>query len=238
MSELEVLVELQELDTRLSQLAHRAATLHEREQLALVQEQDSKLQHELAQLAGQLTALRQSQSDREIEIQHLEDRVAKATSSLYGGEMTSPKEATALQSEIDSLSGRQSLLEDQIIEIMEEIEPFAKEESRIEAARSDFQLQISDLEQRISAQATEIESEQESVTAEKRAAEDRAGPQLSALYVENRKRMGDHTAVGRLVGTSCGACFLEIAAVEIDRVRRLPSNEPSECPECGALLVR
>ena len=238
MSELEVLVELQELDTRLSQLAHRAATLPEREQLALVKEQDSKLQHELAQLAGQLTALRQSQSDREIEIQHLEDKVAKATSSLYGGEMTSPKEATALQSEIDSLSGRQSLLEDQIIEIMEEIEPFAKEESRIEAARSDFELQISDLEQRISAQATEIESEQESVTAEKRAAEDRAGPQLSALYVENRKRMGDHTAVGRLVGTSCGACFLEIAAVEIDRVRRLPSNEPSECPECGALLVR
>ena len=238
MSELEVLVELQELDTRLSQLAHRAATLPEREQLALVQEQDSKLQHELAQLAGQLTALRQSQSDREIEIQHLEDKVAKATSSLYGGEMTSPKEATALQSEIDSLSGRQSLLEDQIIEIMEEIEPFAKEESRIEAARSDFQLQISDLEQRISAQATEIESEQESVTAEKRAAEDRAGPQLSALYVENRKRMGDHTAVGRLVGTSCGACFLEIAAGESDRVSRVPSNEPSECPECGALLVR
>ena len=238
MSELEVLVELQELDTRLSQLAHRAATLPEREQLALVQAQDSKLQHELAQLAGQLTALRQSQSDREIEIQHLEDKVAKATSSLYGGEMTSPKEATALQSEIDSLSGRQSLFEDQIIEIMEEIEPFAKEESRIEAERSDFQVQISDLEQRISVQVTEIESEQESVTAEKRAAEDRAGPQLSALYVENRKRMGDHTAVGRLVGTSCGACFLEIAAVEIDRVRRLPSNEPSECPECGALLVR
>ena len=121
LSELEVLVELQELDTRLSQLAHRAATLPEREQLVLVQAQDSKLQHELAQLAGQLTALRQSQSDREIEIQHLEDKVAKATSSLYGGEMTSPKEATALQSEIDSLSGRQSLLEDQIIEIMEEI---------------------------------------------------------------------------------------------------------------------
>ena len=238
MSELEVLVELQELDTRLSQLAHRAATLPEREQLALVQAQDSKLQHELAQLAGQLTALRQSQSDREIEIQHLEDKVAKATSSLYGGEMTSPKEATALQSEIDSLSGRQSLLEDQIIEIMEEIEPFAKEESRIEAERSDFELQISDLEQRISAQVTEIESEQESVTAEKRAAEDRAGSQLSALYAENRKRMGDHTAIGRLVGTSCGACFLEIAAVEIDRIRRLPSDEPSECPECGALLVR
>ena len=238
MSELEVLVELQELDTRLSQLAHRAATLPEREQLALVHEQDSKLEDELNQLASELTALRQSQSDREAEIQNLEDKVARATSSLYGGEMTSPKEATVLQSEIDSLSGRQSLLEDQIIEIMEEIEPFAKEESRIEAERSEFQLQIADLQERISNQVTEIESEQESVMEEKRDTEDRAGSRLSGLYIENRKRMGDHTAIGRLVGTSCGACFLEIAAVEIDRIRRLPSDEPSECPECGALLVR
>ena len=238
LSELEVLVELQELDTRLSQLTHRAATLPEREELIRIQEEDSKLQQDLNQLAGQLTVLRKSQSDREAEIQHLEDKVAKATSSLYGGEMTSPKEATALQSEIDSLSGRQSLLEDQIIEIMEEIEPFAKEESRIEATRTELRTQIADLEHRISAQVTEIESEQHSVTAEKSEVEDRAGPRLSALYTENRKRMGDHTAIGRLVGTSCGACFLEIAAVEIDRIRRLPDDEPSECPECGALLVR
>ncbi len=39
LSELEVLVELQELDTRLSQLTHRAATLPEREELIRIQEQ-------------------------------------------------------------------------------------------------------------------------------------------------------------------------------------------------------
>ena len=73
---------------------------------------------------------------------------------------------------------------------------------------------------------------------EKRGVETRAGSDLVKLYEDNRRRMGDHTAVGRLVGTSCGACFLEIAAVEIDRIRRLPSDQPSECPECGALVVR
>ena len=46
LSELEVLVELQELDTRLSQLTHRAATLPEREELIRIQEQDSKLQQD------------------------------------------------------------------------------------------------------------------------------------------------------------------------------------------------
>jgi len=238
LSELEVLVELQELDIRLSQLAHRSLTLPERDQLEALREQDSKLQSELDEIADELNALRQSQNDREVEIQHLEDKVARATSSLYGDDMTSPKDATVLQSEIDSLSGRQSLLEDQIIEIMEQIEPFANEESRIESARHDCRSQMTALEEQIAAHINEIDSERESVVIEKRNVEERAGGELIELYAENRKRMGDHIAVGRLVGTSCGACFLEIAAVEIDRIRRLPSDEPSECPECGALLVR
>jgi hypothetical protein len=152
--------------------------------------------------------------------------------------MTSPKEAAALQSEINSLSKRQSILEDQIIELMERIEPYATEEARIETARTNCQEAVSTIEGKIASALSEVEDECESVMDEKRGVETRAGSDLVKLYEDNRKRMGDHTAVGRLVGTSCGACFLEIAAVEIDRIRRLPSDEPSECPECGALVVR
>ena len=238
MSELEVLVELQELDTRLSQLAHRSKTLPEYEQLANVQADDRELQNSFGLIEAELSTLRQSQSDREAEIQQLEDKIAKATSSLYGGDMTSPKDAAALQGEIESLSKRQSILEDQIIELMERIEPYATEETRIEKARIDCQEAVTAIEGKIASALSEVEEERESVVDAKRGAETRAGSDLVRLYEDNRKRMGDHTAVGRLVGTSCGACFLEIAAVEIDRIRRLPSDEPSECPECGALVVR
>ena len=91
MSELEVLVELQELDTRLSQLAHRSKTLPEYEQLAILQAEDSELKNSFDEIEVELSALRRSQNDREAEIQQLEDKIAKATSSLYGGDMTSPK---------------------------------------------------------------------------------------------------------------------------------------------------
>ena len=121
---------------------------------------------------------------------------------------------------------------------MEQIEPYATEETRISTARSNCQEAITVIEGEIAAALSEVESERESVVEEKRGVETRAGSNLVKLYEDNRKRMGDHTAVGRLVGTSCGACFLEIAAVEIDRIRRLPSDQPSECPECGALVVR
>ncbi|HAF69100.1 MAG TPA: hypothetical protein DCX77_10340 [Acidimicrobiaceae bacterium] len=238
LSELEVLVELQELDTRLSQLDHKSRTLPELEHLAKLEAEDSELESKFAEIELELSALRKSQNDREVEIQQLEDKVAKATSSLYGGDMTSPKEAAALQSEIDSLAGRQSVLEDQIIELMEEIEPYATEEERIEVARNACLETVLATQDKIAMVLSEIEAERSAVKQEKQSVEERAGNDLVLLYEDNRKRMGDHTAVGRLMGTSCGACFLEIAAVEIDRIRRLPSDQPSECPECGALLVR
>ena len=238
LSELEVLVELQELDTRLSQLSHRYTTLPEKQQIAELQNEDRQLGDQLATIRGELEVLEQSQADREREVQDLEDKIAKSTSALYGGEMTSPKEATALQSEIDSISRRQAVLEDQIIELMEQIEPFAAEETRIATQRNAGEAALQKLEENLATTQAEIEDERRAVNEERAQLEERAGTDLVGLYNQNRTRMGDHTAVGRLVGTSCGACFLEISAVEIDRIRRLPNNEPSECPECGALLVR
>tara|TARA_B110000196_G_scaffold310534_1_gene313414 strand:+ start:66 stop:782 length:717 start_codon:yes stop_codon:yes gene_type:complete len=238
LSELEVLVQLQELDTRLSQLSHRYATLPEHQQITEVQGEEVRLGEQLDTVMIELKVLRRSQTDREAEVQGLEDKIAKSTSALYGGEITSPKEAAAMQSEIESISRRQTVLEDQIIELMEQIEPFALEEAGIEAQRNVGGETLRDLEEQLAAAQAEIEVEQRAVNTERAQIEERAGDDLVALYERNRNRMGDHTAVGRLIGTSCGACFLGISAVEIDRIRRLPSNEPSECPECGALLIR
>ena len=238
LSELEVLVELQELDTRIGQLFYRSDNLPEHEQLMTLKGEDATLQSAIELLLVDLEVLRKDQQDREDEIQLLEDKVAKATSSLYAGDMTSPKDATALQNEIDSLAGRQNILEDQIIELMEQIEPLAAEESRLLLEQGACRTAMGEAESKISEQQAELVSQANSLTKEKEAVFERAGTTLTNLYVEHRSRMGDHTAVGRLVGASCGACFLEISAVEVDRIRRLPNGEPSECPECGALLVR
>ena len=233
-----MLVELQELDTRLAQLSHRSETLPEHRQIVELRAEDARLGEQLAKITSETEVLRQAQRDREAEVQGLEDKIAKSTSALYGGEMTSPKDATALQNEIDSILRRQAVVEDQIIELMEQIEPFALEEAEIEGKRTVGAEALRDVDQLLAATQTEIEGERRAVNKERAEVEERGGVDLVALYDRNRNRMGDHTAVGRLVGTSCGACFLGISAVEIDRIRRLPTNEPSECPECGALLIR
>jgi hypothetical protein len=78
LSELEVLVELQELDTRLAQLSHRFATLPEHKKISEVRGEEEKLEEQLDEIMIELKVLRQSQIDREAEVQGLEDKIAKS----------------------------------------------------------------------------------------------------------------------------------------------------------------
>ena len=68
MSELEVLVELQELDTRIGQLSYRSDNLPEHEQLMTLKGEDATLQSAIELLLVDLEVLRKDQQDREDEI--------------------------------------------------------------------------------------------------------------------------------------------------------------------------
>jgi predicted nucleic acid-binding Zn-ribbon protein len=41
----------------------------------------------------------------------------------------------------------------------------------------------------------------------------------------------------RLVGDHCDGCHLVLSSVEIERIRRLPPDELTTCPECDRILV-
>ena len=77
LSELEVLVELQELDTRIGQLSYRSDNLPEHEQLMTLKGEDATLQSAIELLLVDLEVLRKDQQDREDEIQLLETKLQK-----------------------------------------------------------------------------------------------------------------------------------------------------------------
>ena len=62
---------------------------------------------------------------------------------------------------------------------------------------------------------------------------DELWPEYDAL----RSQLGG-VAVARLAGATCQGCHLALSAVEVDRIRKLPVDEPVHCEECGRLLVR
>jgi hypothetical protein len=134
------LLDVQALDTRLDQLAHRRRTLPEHAALA-------ELETELGVLRDQQVEAETEQSDlaRELkkaegDVDQVRARAERDQQRLDAGQVSSPKELESLQHEIATLGNRQGDLEEVVLEIMERLESSQSRSSELaaqqEAARA------------------------------------------------------------------------------------------------------
>lgn len=236
MSVLEQLLDLQEHDTALDQLRHRREQLPQRTTLAELDAAASELATRRAGVEAERHELVRQQSRLEDEIAIVEEKRTHDDRQLYSGTITSPRDLQALQDEVASLGRRQGTLEDELLEVLTAIEPLDAALAALDAEHDDLVARRATAEQELAAAEQEIDTEIGTVSAERDAvASNIPDDQLSA-YDDARRRHGG-IAVARLVGTSCGGCHLTLSAVEIDRIRKLPADQPATCEECGRLLV-
>jgi hypothetical protein len=237
MSRWDALLAVQEHDTTADQLAHRRSTLPARTELDQTMAAITELEARAAAVEAGRHDLVRAQQRLEDEISSLSEKATAHDKMLYGGSIGNPRELQALQEEIGALKRRISHLEDQEIDLMEQIEPLDGELTALLGQRTALDEQAGALRAQIAEAEVEIEGELERVAAER--AELAAGidPALLAEYESLRPQLGG-IAIARLVGGSCGGCHLGLSAVEIDRIKRLPPEEPARCEECGRLLAR
>ncbi len=93
------------------------------------------------------------------------------------------------------------------------------------------------LESRIAEVESDIDADVASITQERAAAVQGIPDDLLARYDKARSQLGG-VAVARLVRGVCDGCHLTLPAVEVDRIKHLPLDEPVNCEECGRFLVR
>ena len=237
MTDLERLLDLQANDTAADQLRHRVEHLPERAELTRLHQVEADHRASLHDPERSSDALAREQKRLEDEIATIEAKVASVNGQLYGSAMTSPKEAQALQADLESLQRRQSTLEDEVIELMEQLEPVDERLAQIAASI----LVVEEECDRVAATLVENEAE---VLAELHGVEQRreqlAGQVPEALLAEYERLRPLHAgvAVARLAGSTCSGCHLTLAAAEVDVLRRQPVDAIVHCPDCGVLLVR
>jgi len=235
-SVLEQLLSVQEHDTTLEQLRHRRDHLPERAALAVIDTRQTDIRGRRAEVDAQRSDLVREQRRYEDEISALEAKVTEVDRQLYGGSVTSPRELQALQDEIASLRRRADDLETSLLEVLTALEPI---DDTIEALDSES-AGLAEEHAAVTAQlaAAEVAVDDEIAVAERERNEsaDAVPAERIAEYESLRSRLGG-IAISRLVGSSCGACHLSLSAVDIDRLRKLPADEPGSCEECGRMLV-
>jgi predicted nucleic acid-binding Zn-ribbon protein len=234
---LHVLLDLQAHDTTLAQHRHRRATLPERADLAAQQKALAVLDAEIAGVAGEREHLAREQKRLEDDAASVEAKAAAEDKRLYGGTVTSAKELQAIQEEIGALQRRQSTLEDGVLELMVQIEPLDEQLAAFASQRAELQGRADALATAIETTEREIDAQIAAVEAERAALASSVPAPTLAEYDSLRQRLGG-VAVAKLEGGSCRGCHLQLSAVELDRIRRLPKDAVVHCEECGRILVR
>jgi predicted nucleic acid-binding Zn-ribbon protein len=234
---LQRLLAVQDNDRDIDALVHRRLTLPQFEDLEQLGAERQALEGEAELVQGDRHELERAQKRLEDEVAMLEDRTAQENAKLYGGDVTGMKDLQALQDEISGLKERQRLVEDQILEVMETAEPF-------DTQLAVFATKMSALDQRADELRASIDQEQDAIDAEKADTEGRRAEVAGGLSAEliedydNLRSQPGRVGVARLVGRTCHGCHLELSAVEVDRLRKLPADELVHCDECGCILVR
>jgi predicted nucleic acid-binding Zn-ribbon protein len=229
------LLVVQAHDTTIDQLHHRLKTLPEFDALKMMEDEKSHLSTQRAELAEQAHTFGRDQKKLEDDVALIEDRHNAESARLYSGTVTAHKDLEAIQHELETLERRQRTLEDQVIEVMELVDP-------VNVALADLDAKLSGLATRHAGAETSLAESQVEIAGLVTAEEDARAALAAEIdepllkkYEAARAQCGG-VGVSRLLDKTCEGCHLQLPAVELDRIRKSDINELAYC-DCGRILV-
>ncbi|MFD4999421.1 zinc ribbon domain-containing protein [Streptomyces buecherae] len=231
------LLDVQALDVRLSQLAHKRASLPEHAEI-------ETLNADLTQLRDLLVAAQTEESDTareqtkaEQDVDQVRQRAARDQKRLDSGAVTSPKDLENLQSEIASLARRQGALEDVVLEIMERRESAQARAAELTGQVAAVEAKTVDATARRDAATESLDAEIATATKEREVVAGSIPADLLKLYEKLRTQQGG-VGAARLYQRRCEGCRLELNITEINEVKAAKPDEVVRCENCRRILVR
>ncbi|MGW0605492.1 zinc ribbon domain-containing protein [Streptomyces sp. NPDC002644] len=231
------LLDVQALDIRLQQLAHKRRSLPEHAEI-------ESLTKDLTQLRDLLVAAQTEEGDcareqtkAEQDVDQVRKRAARDQQRLDSGAVSSPKDLENLQREITSLAKRQGDLEDVVLEVMERRESAQARVAELTERVASVQAKLDDATARRDAASQELDGEAASVTKERQVVSASVPADLLKLYEKLREQQGG-VGAARLYQRRCEGCQLELNITEVNEVRAAAADAVVRCENCRRILVR
>ncbi|PSK82597.1 hypothetical protein CLV63_14210 [Murinocardiopsis flavida] len=231
------LLDLQDIDSRIDRLAHRAATIPETAEMRRLDSRMVELRDSAVLAETDLSDLDREQRKAESDVDQVRARSERDAKRMAAGQVSSPKELEGLQSEIDSLRRRQDELEDVVLNVMERREGA---EARLAAARKELAEAEAEREaaaERRSAALLEIRADEDAEKDRRGRVSAEIPEDLLALYTKLREQ---HSGVGAaaLRYGRCEGCKMALSTAELGEIRLAASDDVIRCEDCRRILVR
>lgn len=231
------LLDLQELDTKLSQLAHKKRNLPEGASLAESERAMAATRDKHVAVSTEVADLEREQAKAEADVELVRARARKDQALMDSGAVNAAKQLEELQHEVASLARRQAALEEVELEVMERLEGAQARLVDAATARESAARANDSAKAAFEAAVRDIDMEAERVRVERtRVAADIPGD-LGKLYDKLRVDIGG-TGAAALYRGACQGCRMQLTPVDIGRLRDAPAEDVVRCEECRRILVR
>jgi len=229
-----LLLDLQALDTKLAQLAHRASTLPEAGVVTELTAGREALQRRLVEQRGAVEDARLELRRTESDVEVVDARIMRDRDRLQSS--SSVKDIQAFEQELAALAVRKSDLEDIELAVMETVEA---RDAELAATRAE----LAELDERIAAAIAARDAALEVLAADRRHAEanratvaGKVPADLLALYEKQRARYGVGASLLRAGVSSASGVALN--STDLGAVRAAAPDAVLLCPDSNAVLVR
>jgi len=230
------LLDLQAVDTAITQRLHRRRTLPELAVIADAGARRSAGADDVVRSQTEIGDLDREQRRLELDVEQVRARSSRDEERLSSGAVSSPKELERLQHEVQSLARRQGDLEERVLEVMERREVADARLAELRRTAEQALAEQTDAETRRDAAFTEIDTEL--AERETQRAELLGGLPEDLVTLYERIRTQSGTGAAALHQRRCEGCRMEMANTDLSRARTAPADEVLRCEECGRILVR
>lgn len=238
-SALAPLLEVQDVDLARDRLVERRRDLPERASLEQGRTRAADLDGTHAEIVARREALSRAEHGLGAEVAALAAKAKEVEDRLYSGSIRAPKELAAQQQELRLLRERQSQLEVQELELLEQIEDAEGEMAANRAARAEADREIESLAAAIRAAEEQIDAELARLESQRDARLPSLPAAVRAEYerLRQRERLRGRAAAALADGV-CGGCRVKLPVLEYSKMKAQPEDALICCVACGRLLVR
>ncbi|ADD44457.1 zinc ribbon domain-containing protein [Stackebrandtia nassauensis] len=229
------LLDLQQADTSLTQLAHRRANLPEEAEIVTLRQQVNELADRAGSNEATVGDLDRDIAKVEREIDQVRRRADTDRERQASGKL-GPKELEGIAHELETLARRQSELEDQELDLMEQRE---QKQAAAEADARDLadkRTALAEIEKRRDEALAAIDAELAAERSTREGISVDIPEDLRKLYEKIRRTKP--IAAALLRQRRCESCRLEQSGAELADLRAADESDVVRCDNCGAILVR
>ena len=178
-----------------------------------------------------LGELKKKQQDAEWEVEDVAGKLLSAQESLYSGRITSPKELSSLQHEVEGFKNKRDNLEEKALEIMEQVEATTNELEGLRWQLNEVEKNWRQEQQQLTGAIEELKISLSKLEEKRQQALAVIDAETADCYSKIRQKKGQ--AVARVEQGICRGCGISLSTAELQRVK---GDRIIMCNSCGRIL--